>query len=415
MKKLFASLLAATMVAGMAVSAFAYADKNLQEVSTGKESAIASLEAEGKDKDDYSFVKSVIYKGNYKEGYIKDNKEDKIIAQGAIVDGDKLFFPIVVKGSECDFADDSKQDDSYFYATKASEVEDLKAKVKATIGGKYVEKDAEIVKREIALTGADGKVKFDTNGKIEKSLKVYCVRVKTADFIDTEEKEIEFDLTLYNKNKKQVELEDVDFTFGSDAKDLQDGKMIDGEFTKAPKFKSKDGDLTLYLKKDAKAYNLEECADKDGNKEDIELITLEFEEADNDASFEVKASGQDDLFLGYSTDADKAIVVANPDAEINFLDFDANPTFDFMGDLRLTVEDPEKTNFCYELKDGKVTPIGKYNAEDECFEIRTRQLTSYVLSDKELVNAATAEEEKPADKPAEEKPADKIVPSGALA
>ncbi|MEG1448345.1 MAG: hypothetical protein RSC41_03355, partial [Oscillospiraceae bacterium] len=386
---------AATMVAGMAVSAFAYVDANNTTPVYAK--GVTDVVDAG---EDYTFKK----------------------ATDGTTDGGKVYFPILVGDEIVDdkmAGDTTDANNVYFYANKASEVEDLTARVKVLVGKEYVEKEAKIVRKDKQIT--------------PETAKVYAVEVKFADFNLTSQKEIEVEVTLYNKGKKQGTVKKF-YEFGSDAYkiNLNDNGEYKPSYTGANKttvkaalagsvakdaykglykVKIKNNDLSMNVLAGADAVVLEEVIDADGNAQNVETISLDF--VDANASFDVAASKQGDLFLGYSTDANKAVVLANQDAEVSFLDFDANPEFDFNGTLRLYVDDIEKTYFCYELVDGKLVAAGKYNADDECFEIKANKLTSYVLSDKELVNPTTPEEEKPAvEAPVED---DKIVGTGAIA
>lgn len=380
MKKLFASLLAATMVAGMAVSAFADTD-------------IAADQAANKmAAEEYTLMNSAYY------------DDTKVIDNAEVFGGNSIYYPILVQ--------DEDHPAVFNFATKASDVDGVTAKVKVKMGKEYVEKDAKIVKTNPLEKTGD---KFTG--------KVYCVEIKLNDYFKTIDSEVEVEVSLYHKGRKQVTTADdviakpaTVFTLGYEPEKLdansKDAAAKTGNVV-IKKVKDKDGAIELKINKDTKAVALKKYISTDGNKQiEIEDITLLPGTGAPNFEYTVKASEQGALWLEVNSEVDKEIVTANQDADVNFFNFPGTPEFDFNGTLKLFVDDTEKTYFCYAINDGKVTPVGKYNAEDECFEIKTNKLGSYVLADKELVNA---KEEKPADKPAEEKPADKVVGTGAIA
>ena len=378
MKKLFASLLAATMVAGMAVSAFA-----------------AATATDAMTTDEFSLYGTAYYADNA----VADNAE--------VFGGKSIYYPIVFVDEDTDIP---------YFATKTSQIEGVKAKVKATMGKEYVEKDANIVKVDPDDAGS------------EFAGKVYCVEIKLNDYFKTVDSEVEVEVSLYEKGKKQMTTADdvatgktapaTVFTIGYEPEKLDASNTT----TAVPatgnaivkKAKDNDGSIELKINKDTKAVALKQYISAAGTGNiNIETITLLPGVGAPNFEYYVAASEQGALWLEVNDEADKQIVLANQEANVDFFNFPGTPEFDFNGTLKLFVEDTEKTYFCYSINDGKVTPVGKYNAEDECFEIKTNKLGSYVLADKELVNA---KEEKPTEeKPVVEKPADKVVGTGAIA
>ncbi|MEG1448344.1 MAG: hypothetical protein RSC41_03350 [Oscillospiraceae bacterium] len=257
--------------------------------------------------------------------------------------------------------------------------------------------------------------------------KVYCVEVALGDYFGNEETELEFEIELRHKGKLEFTTKDADngpatyFNLGSEATKLVAGSPIGAAADKRGTVKKfRNGDLELKINSKTGSVVLEEATLSDGKTvEDVDYIYLEGEVAP--FTYDVKASSQGDLYLSVNEDANKKVVVSNQDAKMTFLNFPGAPEFDFTGTLKYTVEDPDVDYFFYEIVDGKpVKTSAKYNKADECFELRTRTLGSYVISDKELEVAAADDAEKPADKPSTEKPAnpttpDKNVPTGAIA
>ena len=110
----------------------------------------------------------------------------------------------------------------------------------------------------------------------------------------------------------------------------------------------------------------------------------EFEvEFGDDARFVFNARGQSKLNLAYNTKYDKDFAYDYDDANIDFLTFEGEPTTNRTGTLYIYADED---SYIYE-----VTPRGakkingaKYNHDEEAWEIRTRNLTSYAISDKKL-------------------------------
>ena len=110
----------------------------------------------------------------------------------------------------------------------------------------------------------------------------------------------------------------------------------------------------------------------------------EFEvEFGDDARFVFNARGQSKLNLAYNTKYDKDFAYDYDDANIDFLTFEGEPTTNRTGTLYIYADED---SYIYE-----VTPRGakkingaKYNHDEGAWEIRTRHLTSYAISDKKL-------------------------------
>ena len=108
--------------------------------------------------------------------------------------------------------------------------------------------------------------------------------------------------------------------------------------------------------------------------------------SDLDASYAVRLEDQPTVNLYYSIGAVKSIVQANEDAELSFLHFAGEPEFDFNGTLSFNVTDMDKDWYLYEInsKGGLVKTKAAYDEEEGVVTLKTRKLTSYVLSDKAL-------------------------------
>ncbi|MEG1994547.1 MAG: hypothetical protein RR048_06510, partial [Oscillospiraceae bacterium] len=476
MKKLFAGILASTMVAGMAVSAFAYVDAKGAQSGTG----ITPNDT------DYALQNKAYIDG-------KEAKEGQDVSGG-----DKIYYPILVV--------DEDDAGSFKYANRASEVDGLKVKLDNVNGGKYIKgtsivrKDAGAIKvtgveaskasfemtigaptivgnvtdltitingvennitlddapvtsattaaqlataiagklntvtidgKAFAITAngdklvgtasADGKTEITagtfaiaktaddgtntittavtgklTNGtdKVDavEDQKIYCVEVALNDYFGTTDLELDFELSLrtrtieYN-SKDQNGDAPMSFTLGKESAKLS----VDDEIVK----KFRNGELTLSIDENTGSVRLDEMATGDA----IEHIYLEGKDAP--FTFDVKASGQGDLYLEVNQKANKKVTVSNQDAKLTFVNFPGKPEFDFTGTAKFSVEDPDVDYYFYEIVEDKVVKTSaKYNKEDETFDLRTRTLGSYIISDKEL-EATTLEE---LNKPTTDKP-----------
>ncbi len=105
---------------------------------------------------------------------------------------------------------------------------------------------------------------------------------------------------------------------------------------------------------------------------------------------EMRVYDKDKFFVSYNEDVNLDIVKANPDAEIAFYNFKG--AFNSSMNFELYAEEDE---FVYELRDGKLVKTSlKWDDDVSAYTGKVRTLTTFVVSDIELVNASTAEETK---------------------
>ncbi len=113
------------------------------------------------------------------------------------------------------------------------------------------------------------------------------------------------------------------------------------------------------------------------------------ENYDSVAYFNVKVVDQSSLFLGHNSTPDIDLLKKYETADLRFLTWSAAPTFDASGTLGI---------YCYEddyvygrKADGSLYKLdGKYNDSTGAFEIKTKTLGSYVISDKALSASGSA-------------------------
>ena len=117
--------------------------------------------------------------------------------------------------------------------------------------------------------------------------------------------------------------------------------------------------------------------------------TLEFAASDDEAEVEVRVYDGDKLYLYNNMDANDDVLkaYADVDADISFLNFVGEPTFNATATVRFYKEEDWHI---YGVKDGKLTNVNaKWDDDEGCFILKTRTLGSYVFSDKALSVAAT--------------------------
>ena len=116
--------------------------------------------------------------------------------------------------------------------------------------------------------------------------------------------------------------------------------------------------------------------------EDCGEIDIEFGE---EALFTVDANGQGDLNLMYNTDFLSEVAALDETANMDFLTFEGNPSFNKNGTLYIYADDD--TGFLYQVVDGELKAIdAEYDEDYEAWFFKTRTLGTYVLSDKEIEN-----------------------------
>ena len=123
-----------------------------------------------------------------------------------------------------------------------------------------------------------------------------------------------------------------------------------------------------------------------------ETMDFSFVVADDDVAYgEVKMYDGDKVFLAVGNKPNLDVVKANPDADLSFVNFKGAPTFSSSVDFQLYADED---SFVYELKDGKLVKTSlKWDEDEYAYVGKVRTLGTYVLSDIELVDAATERSE----------------------
>ena len=191
----------------------------------------------------------------------------------------------------------------------------------------------------------------------------YWVQIKTKSSTGTKDIDVVGDLSIgRSKNSAKENKISVDFTLTNQTNDSHDK----GEYEDAEDF--------VHIEPDTRA--VVKFADDASDEFEVEF-------GDDDARFIFNARGQGKLNLAYNTKYDKDFAYDYDDANIDFLTFEGEPTTNRTGTLYIYADED---SYIYE-----VTPRGakkingaKYNHDEEAWEIRTRHLTSYAISDKKL-------------------------------
>ena len=117
-------------------------------------------------------------------------------------------------------------------------------------------------------------------------------------------------------------------------------------------------------------------------------IDIDFEDV---ATFTVDVTGQGKLNLAWNTDFDKEFGAMYDYANLSFLEFEGTPSFNKNGILYIYAED--ENTFVYEAaEDGAKAIDATWNEDYGAWEIKTRKLTKYVISDVELDEKTVTED-----------------------
>lgn len=109
------------------------------------------------------------------------------------------------------------------------------------------------------------------------------------------------------------------------------------------------------------------------------------------ATFTVDVSSQGKLNMAFNTDFDKDFGAMYNYANLSFINFEGEPSFNKNGTMYIYAED--KDTFVYEVtEDGAKAIDATWNEDYEAWEFKTRKLTKYVISDVELDEKTVTED-----------------------
>ncbi len=122
--------------------------------------------------------------------------------------------------------------------------------------------------------------------------------------------------------------------------------------------------------------------------DDAEEIDIEF---GDDATFTVDVTGQGKLNLKFNRDYNKEFAAMYDYANIDFLTFEATPSFNKTGILYIYADEDDK--FIYEVTaDGAKAVKAEYDEDYGAYAIKTRTLKAYAISDVELDEKTVTED-----------------------
>ena len=399
MKKFLASLLAVSMVAGMAATSFAY---EVKDGTPDKDDPSVAFEAMIKEKngnyyydDDDGYPIADILIGPF--GY--DSEDKNLKTDNSIEFGKTAYYLLTalsLEGAdkEKDYTNENKgaaDKDDILDAAKVRLITDSNStsnlKIKEDLEeGKDLIKGIAVSKKKINDVGyyeheagsdLDDKFIADPDALallqeygFEEGKYYYMIALTIEDSSSVSDDDIIGTFTL-SKSKKP-KCDDIDFDFAIN---------VDWEYSYR-----KDSD-ELVITGDFEPVLAEKYyAMKFDCDEEIE-ITFE-----DDSTFTVDVSGQPKTLLYFDTDFNSSIAAKYPLAELNFWNGNG-AKFNRTGEMFLSIGDEDYDNYyLYQINsDGSLSEVAnaEYDDADEGFYFKTRTLGSYVVSDMELDTSAT--------------------------
>lgn len=199
---------------------------------------------------------------------------------------------------------------------------------------------------------------------IDNDDEVLVVALK-HDYKSTKEKTLVGTIRLREKGKTRYANLSIDCTVGYDVVDLS----VDA-----------NGDVTVPTIDSGSIYRIKD--------DDKGYGTMNFSAGDADIS--VRVYDGEVYYLHSNSDAIKSVLTANndTDAVIDFLTFEGTPTFNATATVNFY--GVEEDQYLYELgSNGRLTrSAAKWNEDNGSWELKTRTLGSYVISDKALKSPA---------------------------
>lgn len=254
---------------------------------------------------------------------------------------------------------------SFSYKGKAEDLATLNTELFAGDAGKYLKSDVTYTRADLEKVIADESLTEAQAGKIwaafpeittSKTDYIYVVAITTKASFTTKSQDLEGTIRI-GKNKSDAEDRDAyDFAFVIAYGVMQDPNgEVDSKNAPVVNFKNADDEVEMNFS--------------------------------DTATFTVNATNQDNkIYMGWHEKPIADIVNRNPAANVDFLTFEAAPSFNRLGELKIFSED---ARYLYQvLSDGTLKQINAtYDDSEECFVITTRTLGVYAFSDIELTSA----------------------------
>lgn len=352
MKKIFALALAAIMTASMATVAFAAADGKYDGIAVGL-------------KDDGSSAITTVYvlSDSRAENVVDGTQGSEKNSTGDLFEGgDRIAIPLIVWDDDDDTNPKKDgvldSDDDVDWYTK--DVDYKKATLKADWKVGDAEVDFDLVKFGSTVTETSLRGKY-----------VYCAIItlpenngnKAVDLAGTIQAGIS-STSAKKGNAMAIELSYMpDATDANIIKDFDGGVLTSGSGTGIVEFDKSAGEIDIDF--------------------DAAVGTI--------ATFAVDVSSQGKLNMAWNTTFDKEFGAMYNYANLSFINFEGEPSFNKNGTMYIYAED--KDTFVYEVtEDGAKAIDATWNEDYEAWEFKTRKLTSYVLSDVELDEKTVTED-----------------------
>ena len=198
---------------------------------------------------------------------------------------------------------------------------------------------------------------------IDNDDEVLVVALK-PDYKSTKEKTLRGTIKLREKGKTRYAVLSINATVGFDVVDL----VVDV-----------NGDVEVPTIDSGTLYRIDDNGKGYG--------TMSFSAGDTDIS--VRVYDDEVYYLHHNSDAIKSVLTANPDTDavIDFLTFEGTPTFNSTATMNFYGVDEDQT--IYEMKNGRLTrSAARWSEDNGSWELKTRTLGSYVISDKALKSPA---------------------------
>ena len=222
-----------------------------------------------------------------------------------------------------------------------------------------------IISKEQAMTNLKNTVSGYSKADEQYGAKngyTYWVEVKTKEYTGTKEQDVVGTLylgTSKSSAEKNGDSINIDLTLSNrnmnyyNPTPVEDEATIEPDTNGAVKFASDAEEVTIYF----------------GSNED--------------AWFTFNAKGQSDLNFAYTLDFNREIADLFPKANIDFITWEAQPAANRTGDLYIPAD---ADSYIYEVTEDGVKEVNgaKYDEDEEAWHIRTRKLTAYAISDREL-------------------------------
>ncbi|MBS4786039.1 MAG: hypothetical protein KH009_08005 [Clostridiales bacterium] len=278
--------------------------------------------------------------------YVLDDGTAKKHTSGNLEGGDEIALPLVYWQDKDGDGEVDLTDDSFVWYTDTDDYKKPKIYTDWRIGSA----DAEI--RTVKFELADGTTKY-----------IYAAVVTVPD----------------NTSNKEADLEGK-IMVGRTKSAAEDANAVDLGITYSPNGATKvsnfDGGT---IDSDT---GIVSFADDAGE------IDIEF--GDDTAMFTVDVTGQKKLNLAWNTDFDKEFASKYDYANIDFVTFEGEPSFNKTGTLYIYADED---SYIYEVTaDGAKALKAEWDEDYEAWTFKTRTLTSYAISDVELDEQTVTED-----------------------